>query len=922
MKFSKSILSFSLLPKLLASQVDDSIKLSESLQSPPSDELIASPFSVKESDAFEQEDQVPPTIIETQKVGEKQAILPKHLAHESALITSSIVEKPHVAVTKLPLAKPKDQRDPFDTDKEEESFRVKKVTAIEPAIFKFRNEKWANQLSSALKEDKLKEFLDENSDWHVNEALSCFLLYGNESQLELLKSKLKANEMKESLINTFSDLFIALRGFKYSSCTNIENYFHLKLFERIVEHLYSKFSTASTLSSLEEHMQATQKNFSKFKTIMNVKLNADHCGIHGEILTLEVALFFDLISLSSAIMMVDRPESKGPSLHFASIVVNSLGDTFLYTHHSVLDALKEEETLKHVPLLKDMFKQEGSVDEATYHYMILLLAEIYRRKPSEFLARSFQDLCNIHLTAILGNLKDRTEALEARKLLFESIPIGGAATFYAKYIISRSGHAMLIRVEPNNLSFTDRTYNIRLYNTGGGSLNHPSEKEYGKDNEARRAIYVDFRGVSTAGLHKSEWFIPSSDKKGLLGQIQVFKKLYKEHGVDIDKTHLPKDHYQRVQQSGTCACTVLFAYLRSLELDGRILEAELKHLLILKLLDRLIQLNKVLERRPELEDLLVEIRKAKHNTMLRGNLESRFKDAVVADGSLDGFMGDEIALFIIGDDSFKKLILDSLSAELEYIQQLHSRERTEQAKVLLHLFKKFVRNKLSSLRKDLVGLMIDVRDTLYHNEKITSKLSVEEYFKDLREHQLEYFLKVADCELASESSELNPITFVYLMTVYVQNLTSFDSAKDAAILLLEKFGHLIYDQKYLKDYLIGLFKSGLSDSDAKLFEPLLSQKTLTLDKITDFSAEKSIYKPKPLEGSKVVHTGRVAIKDARSPDYIKNASYLLSNPQHFLYCYAFDEKFFEKILSEPKKRSTSYYVDSVNALIELNNCKE
>ena len=278
---------------------------------------------------------------------------------------------------------------------------------------------------------------------------------------------------------------------------------------------------------------------------------------------------------------------------------------------------------------------------------------------------------------------------------------------------------------------------------------------------------------------------------------------------------------------------------------------------------------------------------------------------------------NDIAILLIGEELYGKLILEALSSELEYMLFLHSKKLANQAKVLLRLFKRFVRTQLPNLKNEIVGLVIDVRDMLYYNEKRTSKAYVEENLASLREFLLESFVKIVDCEVKLRSSTMDPIKLVYLLTIYVQNLTAFDDAKTEAVQLFKKFGHLIADKKHLIDYLADLFKNGKTDTEnmedmIKLLPTL--QEPQTLWKKISSRIGKSKFEPAPLPGSQLVYTEKVAIRNATSPNYIKKASYMLSHPQHFLYCYTFDEDFFDKILSEPKKRGTSYYVDCMTNL--------
>ena len=928
MNSTKAILVFLFFQFLFVSQFVESGEYLESLETGPSDLLTPHSFRLEDGikTQFESLQTESTSIEEPDLEGEqaepqeKQHLPPEQLVYEPDALASieETEQSSHIAAAVTEPTYIKAEEDPFWTDEDEEPSPIDEAAFRDFFSLNPETQEWLDSFCSALQEDKLDEFSEQNQDWHVGAAFFCFLEHGKESHILYFKAKLLEKGADSSIPDNLLELRKALQGCVFEDASMAKLY-RLTLKLHISEHLLNKMQSAENYDEASAYLLDTLRKFKTFKSIMDLlKLSGAKLEKHGATAMIDTALLLDLVCINSAIYSLESPDLKVQSLSLARMTINTLGDSFLYAHKSVFTVLNEIDILRNSPMLKDLSMLEGSFEGETYLYLVLQIAKLSRTNQTAFMAERFRDICSIHLTSLLANQVDREDALKARKMLFESIPNDKTAVFYARSSTSvlNDAHAMLVRVEPREDEDTGRVYDIRLYNTGAGVKYHQAEAGYELGEEQRRAIYVDFKGVKDEGLRAVKWFTIHSTGTD---HGPNFVTLYTSTGVEPELTEIPEDHYQRVQQSGTCVSSVFFAYLRSHSSSGRILEAKLKHSLIIELLERLKRLAQLLEERPELKERLAEIRKTKLSTLERALLESQLEKQFKETGL--EYIVDDVALFILGEE-FSNLIIDSLSAELEYMLYLNSKGLTDQAKVLLHIFKKFVRSHLPDKEDKLVGLLVDVSDMLYHGEKRTSEKRIGYKKEDLLLQLNRSFIDAIECELNLKSSKLNPVTFSFLMTIYIQALTSSTYAKEVAIDLWKNFEHSLIDEEYLRNYLSDLYFLSLkkkNDDFPSLFTNLKRKLNL---KNLDSPNGKTKYKPKrlfdPLGNWKPVLMN--VPKD--SQDYIDKVSFLLLHPGHFLFCSAIDKAFFERILSEPQRYGNAYYENYTRALDNMHEtCK-
>ena len=354
-------------------------------------------------------------------------------------------------------------------------------------------------------------------------------------------------------------------------------------------------------------------------------------------------------------------------------------------------------------------------------------------------------------------------------------------------------------------------------------------------------------------------------------------------------------------------------------MKGRILEAELRHILITKLLSRINKLGEVLEENPHIENVLVEIRQNKQMFATeRSQLEQILIEAYEKDAELN-FQRNELSMLILGENFFRNLILDDLSAELEYMLFLKSEGKLLEARILLNIFRKFVQTSLPNQRTQVAGLYKDVWMRLYYDEKRTTSTAV--FTKKIQNFSIqlnELFVRAVE-RVHYNSFKLDPLTFVYMMTVYAQALTSFDGASKAAHKLLMTHYSLLDNEVHLKDYLSDLQLVSSKKGKIKSYDKMRKlKKSAGLDKIKSPS-EKSKYVPKALRRLPEKFETLAELDELHSRDYINKSSFLFLHAGHYLFCYYLDPAFFDKIMSEPKRRGYSYYEGTISALENIVN---
>ena len=551
---------FLLFPLLLASNVNKMVAFYESLKH-ASLEMSKKPLPAEEVHSIENVAQNESASLEPlrQDVFEKITELPSSpetMSHQADKSVS--FEKPvFVAHRKEPLIIDKEILSVSAKDQESIATDVAKVH--ESADFEEESLEWLDAYCRAFENGELQEFMDRNEDGHVKEALLFFFMRGSEDDLPLMKKKLEKEKKETSVLDVLQGTKVVFFEYNHPD-KDIQEFYESFLISEISNRLIDDLKSAKSFAEFQKCAFEMNRNANNFKLFMDsLSLSEYMQWIHGKIAITEAALFFNLISVEKAVLLVGTSEDDGPYLDLARIAINTLGDALIYAHNDISEVLQFE-AFRNIPILSELLKKEGSYVEHTYHYMVLLFAELFKKTPDEFKKERFRNICCIHLSALLSNQEDKVKALKGRQLLFESVPTGESAVFYAQVTTPIKGHAMLVKVEPK-IKDIERVYDIRIFNTGNGSnIFHLAESGYEEGHEQRRAIYVDFKDVTLKGLKDSDWFTVYTSEIEI---DSIIEKLYKSTGVEPDKTPIPSDLYQRVQLSGTCVSSVMFAYLRT-----------------------------------------------------------------------------------------------------------------------------------------------------------------------------------------------------------------------------------------------------------------------------------------------------------------------------------------------------------------------
>ena len=147
----------------------------------------------------------------------------------------------------------------------------------------------------------------------------------------------------------------------------------------------------------------------------------------------------------------------------------------------------------------------------------------------------------------------------------------------------------------------DIHYRVRQFNSGNGIDNHKEWEKGAAESRERFLSFMDMSGLNEGQIRNSNYYYVNGDSRtSLLEQLYINKDLV-QNDDDIDPLL-----FERPQLAGTCTASSKMVYYRSFGLPGRLLEIDLKVVLIKQLLQRIEDVQKGILSRPALLKLRKE----------------------------------------------------------------------------------------------------------------------------------------------------------------------------------------------------------------------------------------------------------------------------------------------------------------------------
>ena len=288
------------------------------------------------------------------------------------------------------------------------------------------------------------------------------------------------------------------------------------------------------------------------------------------------------------------------------------------------------------------YEFEGITERADFRVALVKeLSDVIKDESLEL----WRDAVTIMLSAIIYESSNENKL---REELWKLIPIGERTAFYAGYAVKEGGHAMIVEVNRKK----SEEFNIRLFNTNNHTDFSPGHPAYlditssSKDkpialclnmkveedgvlvpsnnyldavleehqipfaNQNTRFLpFIDFTVKGFDALQEVN-FYHFYDRK--FSNSEMLKKIYSDSLISLtSRITAPLYLFQKEQQSGVCAASMNWVYLRSKGFEGMSMEIKFRMRLVRRLLELLDHYEKLTSKTPEFVGKMIELRTKK-----------------------------------------------------------------------------------------------------------------------------------------------------------------------------------------------------------------------------------------------------------------------------------------------------------------------